>query len=777
MADMMETANKQLEQANQMIETVQLKIAQKQQKLKKAVDAVFKAYETVKKILSGEILMKYYRRAVAKLKEALSKVERIIGMIENWITEKLLQIQQFIEGAIAWVKDIINNALTYLANSLINWVNRLKEAKTAQKMADALANMTAESAEIIRNLQELQQFTTEELLQVAETIKGIKDKDMAEYIAAGALGMDTDIKKREYGLPTKIDLTCNTGSMFDLTYTTENKIVAQTYDPDFFDKVYKKNASSFSQRNAGNYSSYTGEHKEFTKYYNGITEYVAQSGCFNGKKKRSHKIEFIVIHYTAGGNSKGGAALALAKSYDARKRNGEYASSEFIVDDDTVVQYVPSKGAKLKDYHAYAVACHVSSGRVLNHPSTQKIKGEKIGHGNTINIEVCSTLNTQFTAANPNHAGWSYSDKVRCNTINLVRQLMKDYNIDIDHVVRHYDIGCPEHPDGKACPGILGWNGHRLEHPTIPCGRYGYGSMSEVKAVHKQKNTEDLWVQFKNDIASSKEFASTVNISSAEVQNQESTKSDNLYKVTIKQEYQKFIISGVIFTDPDGKVHTLGLGSVKQPKYKTNSSYNGKQKTALLKALGFSSNQPSYKEIINANVAIDVKAIFNSDITNSDDEKQPWAHGDHNRLIVHQCFAEEVISLLLSLKQAGFIMKSLGGLQIRKVAGSSSMSNHAYGIAIDVNPIGIGDIETARKVAKGGSTGNPYIQYTSTIRNNKNSEWYKLFHAYTKNNQNNNSTGLIVKADSDAVKIFKKHGWGWGGYFGDFMHFSKLGGW
>ena len=29
---------------------------------------------------------------------------------------------------------------------------------------------------------------------------------------------------------------------------------------------------------------------------------------------------------------------------------------------------------------------------------------------------------------------------------------MKKFNIDKDHVVRHYDIS------GKLCPGILGWN-------------------------------------------------------------------------------------------------------------------------------------------------------------------------------------------------------------------------------------------------------------------------------------------------------------------------------
>jgi N-acetylmuramoyl-L-alanine amidase CwlA len=29
---------------------------------------------------------------------------------------------------------------------------------------------------------------------------------------------------------------------------------------------------------------------------------------------------------------------------------------------------------------------------------------------------------------------------------------MAQYNIDINHVVRHYDV------TGKLCPGIIGWN-------------------------------------------------------------------------------------------------------------------------------------------------------------------------------------------------------------------------------------------------------------------------------------------------------------------------------
>ena len=29
---------------------------------------------------------------------------------------------------------------------------------------------------------------------------------------------------------------------------------------------------------------------------------------------------------------------------------------------------------------------------------------------------------------------------------------MKEYDVDIDHVIRHYDV------NGKPCPGIIGWN-------------------------------------------------------------------------------------------------------------------------------------------------------------------------------------------------------------------------------------------------------------------------------------------------------------------------------
>ena len=51
-----------------------------------------------------------------------------------------------------------------------------------------------------------------------------------------------------------------------------------------------------------------------------------------------------------------------------------------------------------------------------------------------------------------NDKSYSFSDAAVANAAELVRQLMAEYNILADHVVRHYDV------TGKLCPGIIGWN-------------------------------------------------------------------------------------------------------------------------------------------------------------------------------------------------------------------------------------------------------------------------------------------------------------------------------
>ena len=55
--------------------------------------------------------------------------------------------------------------------------------------------------------------------------------------------------------------------------------------------------------------------------------------------KRS--IDWVVIHYTAGTSSAAGCANSLAEWYKKGANPANPASSDFIVDDETVVQYIP----------------------------------------------------------------------------------------------------------------------------------------------------------------------------------------------------------------------------------------------------------------------------------------------------------------------------------------------------------------------------------------------------------------------------------------------------
>ncbi len=146
---------------------------------------------------------------------------------------------------------------------------------------------------------------------------------------------------------------------------------------------------------------------------------------------------YIAIHYTAGGNSRRGAAMATRGVFLQRS-----ASADFVVDDEQVVRINPD----IRNYYCWAVGDKKNTyggGGSLHGIATNK---------NTISIEVCSTLQRGTTAAVPNHVGWSFSDKAIDLTLRLVRQLMKQYGIPKENVIRHYDI------TGKLCPGIPGWN-------------------------------------------------------------------------------------------------------------------------------------------------------------------------------------------------------------------------------------------------------------------------------------------------------------------------------
>lgn len=134
-----------------------------------------------------------------------------------------------------------------------------------------------------------------------------------------------------------------------------------------------------------------------------------QAHSKNYTKGRTSNIEWIVIHYTANDG-------------DTAKNNVDYFSGEvpnhtsahYFVDSNSIWQSVKEEDT------AHAVG------------GAKKYYNE-CRNDNSISIEMCNSLNT-------------VNEKTKQNVIELTLSLMEKYNIDVNHVVRHYDVthkNCP----------------------------------------------------------------------------------------------------------------------------------------------------------------------------------------------------------------------------------------------------------------------------------------------------------------------------------------------
>jgi N-acetylmuramoyl-L-alanine amidase CwlA len=127
------------------------------------------------------------------------------------------------------------------------------------------------------------------------------------------------------------------------------------------------------------------------------------------------KPEYITIHNT--GNSRSGANAEMHTNYVDTATG--YVSWHFTVDDKAIYQELPITE---NGWHA----------------------GDGNGDGNrkSIGIEICENIDGDY-------------DKAEENAIALIRYLMQECNIDIDHVVPH------QHWSGKYCPHVIldyGWD-------------------------------------------------------------------------------------------------------------------------------------------------------------------------------------------------------------------------------------------------------------------------------------------------------------------------------
>lgn len=149
----------------------------------------------------------------------------------------------------------------------------------------------------------------------------------------------------------------------------------------------------------------------------------------NYTKANNRKIEYIVIHYTAGVSSKVGRARGTATWFNNASAQ---ASAHYIVDDGLVVQAVADNN----------IAWHCGA-KSYTHAFCR--------NANSIGIEICSNhdnfINYDKTPASD--PGWYFTKEAKENAAKLTAELMKKYNIPITNVLRHYDV------TGKDCPAPL----------------------------------------------------------------------------------------------------------------------------------------------------------------------------------------------------------------------------------------------------------------------------------------------------------------------------------
>ena len=134
------------------------------------------------------------------------------------------------------------------------------------------------------------------------------------------------------------------------------------------------------------------------------------------KTKRSQKPKYIVVHDT-GNSGKGANAKAHFNYFNGGDRG---ASADFFVDDKEALQ--------VNDYNTY-YTWHCGDGKGKN----------GITNSNSVGIEICINSDGDY-------------NKAVMRAQALVAKLMKELNIPLSNVVRHYDAS------GKICPNSMSKN-------------------------------------------------------------------------------------------------------------------------------------------------------------------------------------------------------------------------------------------------------------------------------------------------------------------------------
>ena len=155
-----------------------------------------------------------------------------------------------------------------------------------------------------------------------------------------------------------------------------------------------------------------------------LKERIAEAGNYGGSRP-AFQIQYLVIHYT--GND--GDTAEGNGSYFANNR--VKASAHYFVDDDSVVRSVPDlRIAWAVGGRLWADVSETGGGSLYG----------AVTNANSISVELCGTAGNGTRRA---------SEATLENAVSLCRALMKQYDIPIERVCRHFDV------TGKHCPAYF----------------------------------------------------------------------------------------------------------------------------------------------------------------------------------------------------------------------------------------------------------------------------------------------------------------------------------
>jgi N-acetylmuramoyl-L-alanine amidase CwlA len=160
-----------------------------------------------------------------------------------------------------------------------------------------------------------------------------------------------------------------------------------------------------------------------------------------GRKGVKSDYHWIVVHYVGACNWTTGEESTAKNNCVYYQNNKVGASANFYVDKTGVYQSVPW------DSDRYAWHCGIGAGNENKYKYLLNDGKYDCNNATSIGVEIC-VCKKSVKSRSALDTDWYFNETTYNNAVEFVKYLMNYFGIDIDHVVRHYDVNTIH----KPCP-------------------------------------------------------------------------------------------------------------------------------------------------------------------------------------------------------------------------------------------------------------------------------------------------------------------------------------